>query len=105
MQRLSASDASYVSKHNVDNSLRFRMYTGPHREARSNPGGLPKRRTAMERVIAKFLQDFEQGKMNRRQLIQSVSVAAAAAAGAAGMVPEAKAAGKRLEDHYVTQLT
>ena len=25
----------------------------------------------MESVIAKLLQDFEQGKMNRRQLIQS----------------------------------
>jgi len=38
----------------------------------------------MESVIAKLLQDFEQGKMNRRQLIQSLSLAAAAAAGAAG---------------------
>src|SRR6516164_7196666 len=36
---------------------------------------------AMESVIAKLLQDFEQGKMNRRQLIQSLSLAAAAAAG------------------------
>jgi catechol 2,3-dioxygenase-like lactoylglutathione lyase family enzyme len=33
----------------------------------------------MESVIAKLLQDFEQGKMNRRQLISSLSVAAAAA--------------------------
>src|SRR5215831_10947816 len=33
---------------------------------------------AMECVIAKLLQDFEQGKMNRRQLIQSLSLAAAA---------------------------
>src|SRR6516165_12092896 len=32
---------------------------------------------AMESVIAKLLQDFEQGKMNRRQLIQSLSLAAA----------------------------
>jgi len=30
---------------------------------------------AMESVIAKLLQDFEQGKMNRRQLIQSLSLA------------------------------
>ena len=37
----------------------------------------------MESVIAKLLQDFEQGKMNRRQLIQSLSLAAAAAAGMA----------------------
>ena len=40
---------------------------------------------AMESVIAKLLQDFEQGKMNRR-LIQSLSLAAAAAA--AGMAPQ-----------------
>ena len=39
----------------------------------------------MESVIAKLLQDFERGKMNRRQLIQSLSLAAAAAA--AGMAP------------------
>src|SRR5437867_10102421 len=102
MQRSSASDASYVSKHNVDNSLRFRMYTGPHREARSNPGGLPKRRTAMESVIAKLLQDFEQGKMNRRQLIQSLSVAAAAAAVTA---PAAKAASNPLEALYVNHIS
>ena len=52
------------------------------------------RRKAMESVIAKLLQDFEQGKMNRRQLIQSLSLAAAAAAttapGAAVAVAEAK---------------
>ena len=37
----------------------------------------------METVIAKLLQDFEQGKMNRRQLIQSLAVAAAAGGAAA----------------------
>ena len=37
----------------------------------------------MERVIGKLLNDFEQGKMNRRQLIKSIA-AAAAVAGAAG---------------------
>jgi catechol 2,3-dioxygenase-like lactoylglutathione lyase family enzyme len=56
----------------------------------------------MENVIAKLLQDFEQGKMNRRQLIQSLSVAAAAAA---GMAPEAKAAGKGLEALYVNHIS
>jgi catechol 2,3-dioxygenase-like lactoylglutathione lyase family enzyme len=35
----------------------------------------------MESFIAKLLQDFEQGKMNRRQLIQSIAVAATVAAG------------------------
>lgn len=37
----------------------------------------------MEQLIGKLLQDFEQGKMNRRQLIQSLALAAAAAAPAA----------------------
>ena len=55
----------------------------------------------METVIAKLLQDFEQGKMNRRQLIQSLSVAAAAAA---GMAP-AMAAGKPLEALYVNHIS
>jgi catechol 2,3-dioxygenase-like lactoylglutathione lyase family enzyme len=34
----------------------------------------------MEQMIAKLLNDFEQGKMNRRQLIQSLALTAAAAA-------------------------
>jgi catechol 2,3-dioxygenase-like lactoylglutathione lyase family enzyme len=33
----------------------------------------------MEHLIAKLLQDFEQGKMNRRQLIKSLALASAAA--------------------------
>jgi catechol 2,3-dioxygenase-like lactoylglutathione lyase family enzyme len=32
----------------------------------------------MEQLIHKLLQDFEQGKMNRRQLVRSLAVAAAA---------------------------
>ena len=56
----------------------------------------------MESVIAKLLQDFEQGKMNRRQLIQSLSLAAAAAAGVA---PAARAAGKPLEALYVNHIS
>ena len=57
----------------------------------------------MESVIAKLLQDFERGKMNRRQLIQSLSLAAAAAA--AGMAPAARAAGKPLEALYVNHIS
>src|SRR6266852_7309256 len=34
----------------------------------------------MEHIIGKLLQDFEEGKMNRRQLIQSLALAASAAA-------------------------
>ena len=37
----------------------------------------------MEHIMAKLLQDFEQGKMTRRQLIQSLALAATAAASAA----------------------
>ena len=40
----------------------------------------------MEQVIAKLLQDFEQGRMSRRQLIQSLALAATAAS-AAGAAP------------------
>ena len=56
----------------------------------------------MENIIAKLLQDFEQGKMNRRQLIKSLSVAAAAAA---GMAPAAQGAGKPLEALYVNHIS
>jgi catechol 2,3-dioxygenase-like lactoylglutathione lyase family enzyme len=40
----------------------------------------------MEAIIAKLLQDFEQGKMSRRQLIRSLAVTASAAAAAAPVV-------------------
>jgi catechol 2,3-dioxygenase-like lactoylglutathione lyase family enzyme len=56
----------------------------------------------MESIIAKLVQDFEQGKMNRRQLIQSLTITAAAAAGVA---PAARAAGKPLEALYVNHIS
>jgi catechol-2,3-dioxygenase len=56
----------------------------------------------METLIANLLQDFEQGKMSRRQLIQSLTIAAAAAAGVA---PAAKAAGQPLEALYVNHIS
>jgi catechol 2,3-dioxygenase-like lactoylglutathione lyase family enzyme len=37
----------------------------------------------VEQIISKLLQDFEQGKMNRRQLIQGLALAASTAAAAA----------------------
>src|SRR6202795_5076199 len=55
----------------------------------------------MESIIAKLLQDFEQGKMNRRQLIQSLSITAAAAAG----IAPGRAAGKPLEALYVNHIS
>jgi catechol 2,3-dioxygenase-like lactoylglutathione lyase family enzyme len=56
----------------------------------------------MESFIAKLLQDFERGKMDRRQLIKSLAVAATAAAAAA---PAASAAGKPLEALYVNHIS
>jgi catechol 2,3-dioxygenase-like lactoylglutathione lyase family enzyme len=47
----------------------------------------------MEHLIAKLLENFEQGKMTRRQLIQSLAVAATAVAGASAG-PAAAADGK-----------
>src|SRR5712692_8268601 len=42
----------------------------------------------MEHIIGKLLQDFENGKMNRRQLIQSLALAATAAGAAAQAAAE-----------------
>src|SRR5258705_6474808 len=56
----------------------------------------------MESFMAKLLKDFEQGKMDRRQLIKSLAVAATAAAAAA---PAASAAGKPLEALYVNHIS
>ena len=53
----------------------------------------------MEQIIAKLLQDFEEGKMNRRQLIRSLSVAALAAA------PAAQAAGKGFQAVTVNHIS
>ena len=46
----------------------------------------------MENIIAKLLGDFEDGKMSRRQLIQSLAIAATAASGASAAVASAPAA-------------
>jgi catechol 2,3-dioxygenase-like lactoylglutathione lyase family enzyme len=52
----------------------------------------------MEHIIAKLLQNFEEGKMTRRQLIQSLALAATAAS-ATGAAPAAAA------DKYVVKTT
>jgi len=46
----------------------------------------------METVIAGLLKDFEDGKMTRRQLIQSLAMAAAAVAPGATLAAQAPAA-------------
>jgi len=60
----------------------------------------------MEPIIAKLVQQFEQGKLTRRQLIQSLTVAATAASAA---VPAAAAEGKILNatnfNHVSYQVT
>jgi catechol 2,3-dioxygenase-like lactoylglutathione lyase family enzyme len=50
----------------------------------------------MERIIATLLQQFEQGKLNRRQLIQSLTLAATAGAAATTVPAAAAAEGKVL---------
>jgi len=50
----------------------------------------------MERIIATLLQQFEQGKLNRRQLIQSLTLAATAGAAATAVPAAAAAEGKIL---------
>src|SRR5262249_31587374 len=42
----------------------------------------------MEKIIDRLVKDFETGKLSRRQLIQSLTVAASAAAGAAAPSPD-----------------
>ena len=56
----------------------------------------------MEQIIAKLLQDFEHGKMNRRQLIQSLTMAAAAAAATA---PASAAEGKGFQAVTVNHIS
>jgi hypothetical protein len=56
----------------------------------------------MEHIIARLLRDFEQGKMNRRQLIKSLAVAATAAS---AMAPTASAEGKPLQALYINHIS
>jgi len=49
----------------------------------------------MEHIIAKLLQDFEEGKMNRRQLIRNLAISAGAASVVA-TAPSALAEGRAL---------
>ena len=56
----------------------------------------------MEHIIAKLLEDFEQGKMNRRQLIKSLAVAGTVASAVA---PAASAEGKPLQALYINHIS
>ena len=61
----------------------------------------------MEQIIAKLLQDFEQGKMNRRQLIQSLALTATAASAvsAAASAPAAAADSKGFKATYINHVS
>ncbi|MFZ0213141.1 MAG: VOC family protein [Candidatus Acidiferrales bacterium] len=62
----------------------------------------------MERVISKLVEDFEQGKMSRRQLIQSLAVAVTAATTAVATVGAGSAAaagGKGFKAIYVNHIS
>lgn len=56
----------------------------------------------MEGAIAKLLEDFERGKMTRRQLIKSLSVVAAVASNA---TPASSATGKRFKAVAVNHIS
>jgi catechol 2,3-dioxygenase-like lactoylglutathione lyase family enzyme len=57
----------------------------------------------MENLIEKLLHDFEQGKMTRRQLVQSLAVTAAAASAVA--TPAAAAEGKVLNATNINHIS
>lgn len=56
----------------------------------------------MESVIAKLLEDFERGRMTRRQLIQSLAVAAAAAAGTIHAAPQSAKGFKAVAVNHIS---
>src|SRR5258708_714574 len=58
----------------------------------------------MEQVMAKLLQDFEHGKMNRRQLIQSLALTATAAS-VASATPAVAADDKPIKAAYINHGT
>lgn len=58
----------------------------------------------MEQVINNLLQDFERGKMSRRQLIQSLAMAATAAA-AGGAVASAEAEGQGFQAYALNHIS
>jgi len=58
----------------------------------------------MENVIAKLLQDYEQGKMSRRGLIKTLAFAATAAS-AASLTPAAAAEGKVIKAVHLNHVS
>jgi len=58
----------------------------------------------MEHIIAKLLQDFDQGKMTRRQLIKSLALTATAAS-AVSVAPAAAADGRAFKAMYINHVS
>ncbi len=58
----------------------------------------------MERIIAELLQDFERGALTRRQLIQTLALAATAGA-AATAIPAAAAEGKIIPANNINHVS
>ena len=56
----------------------------------------------MEHIISRLLQDFEQGKMTRRQLIQSLALAAAAGSAARPVLAADTPVAKALSINHVS---
>ena len=56
----------------------------------------------MEQLISKLLRDFEEGKMNRRQLVRSLATAAAAAAGTAPALQAASTGFKAVTVNHIS---
>jgi len=57
---------------------------------------------AMENMIAKLLDDFERGKMSRRQLIKSLAAVAAAAAGTTPALGESSKGFKAVAVNHIS---
>ncbi len=56
----------------------------------------------MEQMIGKLLDDFEKGKMNRRQLVRSLAVAASAAAAGTPLVAAESAGFKTVTVNHIS---
>jgi hypothetical protein len=68
----------------------------------AGPRGTNSWNQSVEQLISKLLRDFEEGRMDRRQLVKSLAVAAAAAVGAA---PAVKAEGKGFKTITVNHIS
>src|SRR5690242_19297049 len=65
------------------------VYTCMPTGSPTQPGAYPEEEI-MEHVIAKLVHEFEQGKLSRRQLVQSLTIAATAAVSAPAPAAESK---------------